>query len=90
MLPHLSGVVVESIKQTGGVITLRAGCQTLPGRCLGCGISSWRVHGRYVRRLGDAPVASRPVVIELVVGAFPVIVDTGCYAAVASVVDRCS
>lgn len=31
---------------------------------------SWRVHGRYVRTLGDAPVAGSPVVIELVVRRF--------------------
>lgn len=31
---------------------------------------SWRVHGRYVRRLGDAPVAGSPVVIELIVRRF--------------------
>lgn len=31
---------------------------------------SWRVHGRYVRRLGDAPVAGSPVVIELTVRRF--------------------
>ncbi|WP_353961831.1 transposase family protein [Streptomyces virginiae] len=29
-------------------------------RCPGCGMPSWRVHGRYVRRLGDAPVAGSP------------------------------
>ncbi|MGW0720227.1 transposase family protein [Streptomyces sp. NPDC002778] len=39
-------------------------------RCPGCGMPSWRVHGRYVRRLGDAPVASNPVVIELTVRRF--------------------
>ncbi|MFF4434393.1 ISL3 family transposase [Streptomyces sp. NPDC001513] len=70
LLPHLSGVVIESIKRTAGVITLRAGCQTLPVRCPGCGMPSWRVHGRYVRRLGDAPVAGSRVVIELTVRRF--------------------
>ncbi|AWZ10380.1 ISL3 family transposase [Streptomyces sp. ICC1] len=70
LLPHLSGVVIESIKRTVGVITLRAGCQTSPVRCPGCGMPSWRVHGRYVRRLGDAPVAGSPVVIELTVRRF--------------------
>ncbi|WP_442814177.1 transposase family protein [Streptomyces sp. NBC_00151] len=35
--------------------------------CPGCGMPSWRVHGRYVRRLGDAPVAGRPMIIELTV-----------------------
>lgn len=67
MLPHLSGVVIESIKRTAGEITLRAGCQTLPVRCPRCSMPSWRVHGRYVRRPGDVPVAGSPVVIELTV-----------------------
>lgn len=40
------------------------------GEMPGCGMSSWRVHGRYVRRLGDAPVAGRRVVIELTVRPF--------------------
>ncbi len=31
---------------------------------------SWRVHGRYTRRLRDAPVGLRPVVIEFVVRRF--------------------
>ncbi|MFE4959854.1 ISL3 family transposase [Streptomyces sp. NPDC056653] len=70
LLPHLSGVVVESIRRTAGAITLRAGCQTFPVRCPGCSMPSWRVHGRYVRWLGDAPVAGSPVVVELTVRRF--------------------
>ncbi|MFB7397759.1 ISL3 family transposase [Streptomyces sp. NPDC056191] len=70
LLPHLSGVVIESIKRTAGVITLSAGRQSSPVRCPGCRMPSWRVHGRYVRRLGDAPVAGSPVVIELTVRRF--------------------
>ncbi|MBT2395394.1 ISL3 family transposase [Streptomyces sp. ISL-100] len=36
---------------------------------------SWRVHGRYVRRLGDAPVAGSPVMIELIVRRFKCLSD---------------
>ncbi|WP_412566411.1 transposase family protein [Streptomyces europaeiscabiei] len=39
-------------------------------RCPGCSLPSWRVHGQYVRRLGEAPVAGSPVVIELAVCRF--------------------
>ncbi|WP_420918291.1 transposase family protein [Streptomyces caniscabiei] len=39
-------------------------------RCPGCSMPLLRVHGRYVRRLGDAPVAGSPVVIELTVRRF--------------------
>ncbi|MEU9992538.1 ISL3 family transposase [Streptomyces sp. NPDC048045] len=35
-----------------------------------CGMPSWRVHGRYTRRLRDAPVGLTPVVIEFVVRRF--------------------
>ncbi|MFI8370917.1 ISL3 family transposase [Streptomyces sp. NPDC085466] len=70
LLPHLSGVFIESIKRTAGVVTLRAGCQTVPTKCPHCRMPSWRVHGRYVRTLGDTPVAGSPVVIELVVRRF--------------------
>ncbi|MFB6514452.1 transposase family protein [Streptomyces virginiae] len=44
-----------------------AGCGM---RDAGCGMPSWRVHGRYVRRLGDAPVAGSRIVIELTVRRF--------------------
>ncbi|WP_327435368.1 transposase family protein [Streptomyces sp. NBC_01236] len=39
-------------------------------RCPICGVVSWRVHGRYVRQLADAPVSGAPLVIELVVRRF--------------------
>ncbi|MFI9781851.1 ISL3 family transposase [Streptomyces sp. NPDC051956] len=63
-------MVVESVKRTAGVVTLRASCQSLPGRCTGCGMPSWRVHGRYIRRLSDAPLGGASVVIELKVRRF--------------------
>ncbi|MER5227784.1 ISL3 family transposase [Streptomyces flaveus] len=39
-------------------------------RCPRCGVVSWRVHGRYARRLADAPVGGAPVVVELMVRRF--------------------
>ncbi|MFB0615794.1 transposase family protein [Streptomyces sp. AGS-58] len=36
-------------------------------RCPRCGVVPWRVHGRYARRLADAPVGGAPVVVELMV-----------------------
>ncbi|MFY7563868.1 transposase family protein [Streptomyces sp. WI04-05B] len=42
----------------------------VPARCPGCRMPAWRVHGRCVRRLGEAPVAGSPVVIELAVRRF--------------------
>ncbi|WP_123982715.1 ISL3 family transposase [Streptomyces sp. Ag109_O5-1] len=51
-------------------VTLRASCSSLPARCTGCRMPSWRVHGRYVRRLSDAPLGGAAVVIELTVRRF--------------------
>ncbi|MFD0448461.1 transposase family protein [Streptomyces indonesiensis] len=38
--------------------------------CPRCGVVSWRVHGRYARRLADAPFGGVPAVTELVVRRF--------------------
>ncbi|MER7820217.1 transposase family protein [Streptomyces sp. NPDC096153] len=65
LLPHLAGVVVESIERAAGVVTFRTRSCSGSARCPGCGIPSWRVHGRYVRRLADAPLGGASVVIEL-------------------------
>ncbi|MEU5481647.1 transposase family protein [Streptomyces mirabilis] len=39
-------------------------------RCPRCRVVSWRVHGRYARRLADAPVGGAPAVVELMVRRF--------------------
>ncbi|MET8954763.1 ISL3 family transposase [Streptomyces sp. NPDC004533] len=70
LLPHLAGVVVESIERAAGVITFCAHSAVPTARCPRCGVVSWRVHGRYARRLADAPVGGAPAVIELVVRRF--------------------
>lgn len=70
MLPHLADVMVESARRTAEAVTLRASCPSLPARCTGCRMPSWRVHGRYVRRLSDAPLGGAAVVIELTVRRF--------------------
>ncbi|MFD8726136.1 ISL3 family transposase [Streptomyces sp. NPDC059629] len=62
--------MAESVKRTAGTVTLHAACQSLPARCPGCGMPSWRVHGRYIRRLTDAPLGGTSVVIELAVRRF--------------------
>lgn len=35
-----------------------------------CGVVSWRVHGRYARRLADAPIGGASAMVELVVRRF--------------------
>ncbi|MFH8837272.1 ISL3 family transposase [Streptomyces sp. NPDC017868] len=61
---------MESIERAVGVVTFRTSCRTLPARCPACMMPSWRVHGRYLRRLADAPVGGAPVAIELTVRRF--------------------
>ncbi|MFF4963104.1 transposase family protein [Streptomyces sp. NPDC001222] len=39
-------------------------------RCPTCGVVSWRVHGRYTRRLADVPLGGALAVIELMVRRF--------------------
>ncbi|MER6960343.1 transposase family protein [Streptomyces sp. NPDC000618] len=54
-------------ERTSGVVAFHTSCRTLPARCPGCGMPSWRVHGRYSRRMADAPLGLAPVVIEFLV-----------------------
>lgn len=70
MLPHLAGVVVESIERAAGTVTFRAHSAVPTARCPRCGVLSRRVHGRYPRRLADAPVGRAPAVVELMVRRF--------------------
>jgi len=69
LLPHLAGVVVEAAGLAGSLclqVRARAGQAVCPR----CGQASGRVHSTYGRRLADAPVGGRPVVIRLVVRRF--------------------
>ena len=79
MLPHLASVVAESVERMAGAVTLRSRCEALPARCPSCAMPSWRVHGRYVRHLADAPIGGAPVFIEVVVRRFKCL-NAGCPA----------
>ncbi|MFF3127021.1 transposase family protein [Streptomyces sp. NPDC057908] len=70
LLPHLSHVVVESVERCTDVVVLRTRSRTLSARCPRCGKRSGRVHGRYERRLADAPLGGVPVVIVLLIRRF--------------------
>ncbi|MFG2873925.1 ISL3 family transposase [Streptomyces sp. NPDC048337] len=77
LFPHLSGLVVESISRDAGVVTFRTRARADAGRCPRCRSLSWRVHGRYERRLADAAVGTTPVVIGLMVCRFKCL-SPGC------------
>ncbi|MFJ7961588.1 ISL3 family transposase [Streptomyces sp. NPDC096319] len=70
LFPYLSGVVVESISRDTGVVTFRTRARAESVRCPRCRSLSWRVHGRYERRLADAAVGTTPVVVQLIVRRF--------------------
>jgi transposase len=64
-LPHLAGVVIEGVVVAAGLLFVlaRAGADT--AACPACGSVSGRVHSRYGRRLADAAIGGRRVVIRL-------------------------
>jgi transposase len=69
LLPHLGGVIVEDAELAGG-LWLRVRVRADQATCPRCGQPSGRVHSTYGRRLADAPVGGRPVVIRLAVRRF--------------------
>src|SRR5664279_4475711 len=70
LLPHLAGVVIETIIRVGGVIEIGARARGSTAMCPGCGESSRRVHSGYERSLADAAIGGQPVRIRLRVRRF--------------------
>jgi transposase len=70
LLPHLAGVVVERAELAGTRLCIWARARAGEAACPGCGRSSGRVHSRYERRLADAAIGGRRVVIRLQVRRF--------------------
>ncbi|MFF2506358.1 ISL3 family transposase [Streptomyces sp. NPDC058067] len=56
-------------------VALRTRSRTPSARCPRCGRSSTSVHGRYERRLADAPLGGLPVVITLLIRRFKCLAD---------------
>jgi transposase len=65
LLPHLAGVVVESVERLAGQVRIGVRPRAVGGRCARCGTESVRVHSRYRRCLADAAVGGQPVVVEI-------------------------
>jgi hypothetical protein len=65
LLPHLAQVIVEAAGLDGGRMCIQARGRADHGICPQCGRRSARVHSTYQRRLKDAPIGGRPVVILL-------------------------
>ena len=65
LLPHLAGVVVDSDRAGRGAAVHQGRARAELAVCPACGRSSRRVHSRYERRLADAAIGGRRVVIRL-------------------------
>jgi transposase len=70
LLPHLAGVIVETAELAHDRLSIWARGRTEGAACRKCGQFSERVHSTYRRRLADAPVGGRPVMLWLGVRRF--------------------
>jgi len=80
LLPHLAGVVVEKTELAAAWLCIWARMRTEQAACPACSWPSGRVHSRYGRRLADAAVGGRRVLIRLAVRRF-FCANPGCPAA---------
>jgi transposase len=70
LLPHLAGVMVEKTELAAAWLCIWARARAERAACPACGRSSGRVHSRYHRRLADAAIGGRRVLIRLAVRRF--------------------
>ena len=70
LLPHLAGVIVEKTELAGEQLRVWARGRAEAAACPACGQRAERVHSRYQRRLTDAAIGGRVVLIRLTVRRF--------------------
>jgi transposase len=70
LFPHLGGLRVSQVEDTGGAVVIRACCRAAEARCPACGVMSSRVHAGYARVVADGAAGGRPVLIALSVRRF--------------------
>jgi transposase len=70
LFPHLRGLRVSQVADTGDAVVIRASCRAARARCPLCGAVSSRVHGGYARVVADGAAGGRPVLIALSVRRF--------------------
>ena len=70
LLPHLAGVIVDGVAVAAGLLLVAARARAGTAACPACGAVSGRVHSRYGRRLADAAIGGRRVIIRLTVRRF--------------------
>lgn len=77
ILQHLVGLQLVKAVVKGAAVRIDAATRTKQAACVACGAMSNRVHGRYVRRLADAGLGGREVLVALTVRRF-VCGNIGC------------
>ena len=70
LFPHLRGLRVEQVEDTGDAVVIRARCRAAQAPCPACGTVSSRLHGGYARTVADGAAGGRPVLIALSVRRF--------------------
>jgi transposase len=70
LFPHLGGLRVDQVEDTGDAVVIRACCRAVQARCPACGTASSRVHAGYARVVADGAAGGRPVLIVLSVRRF--------------------
>src|SRR5258708_7607517 len=70
LFPHLRGLRVGQVEDTGDAMVIRASCRAAQARCPLCGAVSSRVHGGDARGVADGAAGGRPVLIALSVRRF--------------------
>ena len=70
LFPHLRGLRVGQVEDTGDAVVIRASCRAAQARRPLCGAVSSRVHGGYARVVADGAAGGRPVPIALSVRRF--------------------
>ena len=70
LFPHLRGLRVGQVEDTGDTVVIRACCRAPQARCPACGAASSRVHGGYARVVADGAAGGRPVLVALAVRRF--------------------
>ncbi|MGH3235659.1 MAG: ISL3 family transposase [Streptosporangiaceae bacterium] len=70
LFPHLAGLRVHRVEDTGGAVVIYATRRAGSACCPRCGRESARVHGGYWRTVADGVAGGRPVLIALSVRRF--------------------
>src|SRR6516164_4142031 len=70
LFPHLAGLRVHRVEDTGEAVMIAASCPAGSASCPRCGQASAQVHGGYGRTVADGAAGGRPVLIVLQVRRF--------------------